>query len=218
VDSNGVFNAAVDKSARTNTTGAFKFTGLYGGFHNIYQITPTGWQQVSSNALNVFVGANATTSNVEIRNVRPPVLSSISGSVAYKTGTAPVLLAPTGKLTDADTIKFTGGTLTVGIAANAQATDVVSIRNQGNGAGQVGYFGGFVRFGGVTVGTVSGGIAGSNLVITFNVNATLAVVNAVLKNITFSTTTTGLPRTLTFSMTDGKGGISTTLNKSVSVS
>ena len=43
----------------------------------------------------------------------------------------------------------------------------MSIRNQGTGAGQIGFAGGTVSFGGVAIGTVSGG-AGGNLTVAFN--------------------------------------------------
>lgn len=219
LDGNGAFNASVDRSGRTDSTGRFRFTGLLGGTYNLYQVTPSGWQQTrpASGALPVFVAAASTESNVFFRNVRPPVLGSIGTTVTSVSGGSPVLLTATGTVTDADTSVFGGAVLTVGITANAGSADVLSVRNQGNGPGQVGAFAGFIRFGGVNVATVSGGIAGSNLVITFNTNATLAIVQAVLRNLTFSTTSAAGPRSVSFSLTDGKGGVSATVTKQVSV-
>jgi hypothetical protein len=219
LDANGVFNATVDRSARTDASGNFQFTGLLGGNYNIYQITPAGWQQATPGlgGLNVFVAANSTTSNQFFRNVRPPVISSIGASGTFKIGSTPLLLASAGKVADVDTPNFAGGTLTVGITANAGSTDLITVRNVGNGPGQVGAFAGFVRYSGVTVGTMSGGLGGSDLVIRFNSNASLAIVQAILRNLVFSTTLTPGARTLAFSLSDGHGGFSSTLTKQVSV-
>ncbi len=221
VNGNGVFNAGIDRSARTDSAGNFRFTGLIAGFYAVYQQVPNGWQQISPVAGGqlVAVGANSTA-NVLIRNVRPPVLSGLGAFTTYKTGSAPILLASNANVADADTSNFAGGRLTVSIGQNGQATDVLGIRNQGNGAGQVGFFGGIVRFGGVGIGTVSGGISGSSLVITFNSNATLAAVRAVMRNLTFranAATPSKLTRAITYSLTDGKGGVSQTMTNQVKV-
>jgi len=222
VDGNGAFNAAVDKSARTDATGAYKFTGLTGGTHQVYQVVPAGWQQVapSTGSNPVFVAVNSTTADVFFRNARPPLLSGMSAAVSYKSGSSAILLTPSANVTDADTAVFKNARLTVALTQNADPTDVLSVRNQGNGVGQVGYFGGVLRYSGLAVGSVSGGVSGSNLVITFNSNATLAIVNAVLRNLTFvstSASTSKLVRTLAYSLTDGTGTVSNTAINQVKV-
>ena len=65
--------------------------------------------------------------------------------------------------TDPDN-NFDGGTLTV---AGLLAEDTVAIRNQGTGAGEIGFSGGNVSFGGIVIGSFAGG-AGSTLTVTFN--------------------------------------------------
>ncbi|HVJ87092.1 MAG TPA: SdrD B-like domain-containing protein [Caulifigura sp.] len=220
LDGNGAFNAAVDKSARTDSQGNFKFTGLLGGTYQIYQTVPSGWQQISLGGQPIFVATNSTTSNVLFRNLRPPVLSSMSSAVSYKAGSAAILLAPSANVTDADTTSFTGARLNVSLTQNGDPTDVLSIRNQGNAAGQVGFFGGVVRYSGVVIGSVSGGISGSDLVITFNSSANLTSIKAVLRNLTFVSTspsTSKAIRTVSYSLSDGKGGISSLVSNQVKV-
>ncbi len=220
LDANGAFNAAVDKSARTDSQGNFKFTGLLGGTYQVYQTVPSGWQQIGLGGQPTFVAANSTTSNVLFRNLRPPVLSSMSSAVSYKAGSAAILLAPSASVTDSDTTTFTGARLNVSLTQNGDPTDILSIRNQGNGAGQVGYFGGVVRYSGVVIGSVSGGISGSDLVISFNSSANLTSIRAVLRNLTFVSTspsTSKAIRTISYSLFDGTGGLSSPVSNQVKV-
>ena len=220
LDANGAFNAAVDKSARTDSQGNFKFTGLLGGTYQVYQTVPSGWQQIGLGGQATFVAANSTTSNVLFRNLRPPVLSSMSSAVSYKAGSAAILLAPSASVTDSDTTTFTGARLNVSLTQNGDPTDVLSVRNQGNGAGQVGYFGGVVRYSGVVIGSVSGGISGSDLVISFNSSANLTSIRAVLRNLTFVSTspsTSKAIRTISYSLFDGTGGLSSPVSNQVKV-
>jgi len=223
LDGNGLFNAAVDKSALTDATGNFKFTGLRGGTYSVYQIVPSGWSQTSpaTSGQSVFVADASSTANVFIRNVRSPVLTGFGATVNYSsTAAQPILLTTTGTVNDADSAAFAGGKLTVSLAANGNAADILGIRNQGNTAGQIGLFGSVVRYGGVVIGTVTGGTAGSSLVVTFNTSATQAAVRALIKNLTFKTAASNpskVTRTISFHLTDGTGGSSALVTKQVKV-
>jgi hypothetical protein len=220
INGNGVFNAGIDRSTRTDSTGNYRFTGLRGGLYAVQQITPNGWQQTIpvSGALVVPVTDNLTTGGVNFRNVRPPALGALGSAVTYKTGTAPVLIASIGTVVDLDTTQFGGARLNVSLIGNGQGGDLLAVRNQGNGAGQVSAYGGVLRYSGLAVGAYSGGGSGTPLVITFNNSATTAIVQVILRNITFSSSSTSkLTRTVSFSMTDGKGGTSSTLSKQVKV-
>ena len=94
---------------------------------------------------------------------------------------APQLLDADVTFTDPDD-NFDGGTLVV---SGLLAEDTVSIRNQGDGAGKIGLAGGTVSFGGVEIGTVSGG-AGGDLTVTFNAQATSAAIEALIENLTYA--------------------------------
>ena len=156
----------------------------------------------------------------------PPTASNLSGdSLAYAEGDGVVVIEQGGNTTvsDIDSADFNTGTLTVAFMAGSDsAEDVLSIRNQGVGAGQIGVGGATVTYGGVTIGTFTGGSGGSDLVITLNGSATPTAVTALVKNITYEDTDTGAPtmgaRTVRFVLTDGDGGTSANYDTTVTVS
>ena len=85
-----------------------------------------------------------------------PKLTGLTSPATFLENTvnaAPQLLAASVIFTDPDN-NFDGGTLTV---AGLLAEDSVSIRNQGTGAGQIGFSGSNVSFGGTVIGTFAGG-------------------------------------------------------------
>jgi len=91
---------------------------------------------------------------------------------------------------------YDGAVLTVSFASGSTSgEDVLGVRHQGSGAGQVGVSGANVSYGGVVIGTLSGGSGGTPLSITFNVNASDAAATAVLRNITYANTNTSTPDT-----------------------
>jgi len=141
-----------------------------------------------------------------------PVITLLpAGPVNYVEHSAAVVIAPQSTVTDAGVTNFNGGTLTESLIANARAKDRLGIRNQGSAAGEIGVVGTNVTFGGVTIGTETGGAGSTPLVITFNANATIAAVTALQDNITFKTTADSVasvasPRTFQSVVTDGPGG------------
>ncbi|MBH0205395.1 MAG: tandem-95 repeat protein, partial [Nitrospira sp.] len=155
----------------------------------------------------------------------PPTISNLSGdSLAYSEGAGAVVIEQGGNaiVSDVDSTNFDTGTLTVCFAAGSDsAEDVLGIRNQGTGAGQIGRSGSNVTYQGVTIGTFTGGSSGSNLVITLNSSATPTAVTALVKNITYENTDTAAPttgaRTVRFVLTDGDGGTSANYDTTVTV-
>src|SRR5262249_50500550 len=98
--------------------------------------------------------------------------------------------------------------------------DRLEIRNEGTGAGQIGVSGANVTFGGTVIGTFTGGVGTTALVVTFNASATPATVQALARNITFrnvSDNPSTSARTVRFVLTDGDGGTSTAATKTVNV-
>ncbi len=156
----------------------------------------------------------------------PPVITNLSGdSLSYTEGDGAVVLEQGGNATvsDATSVNFDTGTLTVSFTTGSDAAeDVLAIRNQGLGAGQIGVSGTNVKYGGTTIGTFAGGSGGSNLVITMNSNATPAAAQALIRNITYQDTDTDNPtpgaRTVRFVLTDGDGGSSGNHDTTVTVS
>lgn len=169
---------------------------------------------------------NGTVDMGAVEYYAPPVIAGFLAGVTWTEGQPPVLLASFASVTDADSPNFNGGTLTVALTNNARPGDVLGIRNQGTGAGQISVVGNTVNYrataaGPITpIGTFTGGTNGNPLVITFNMSATPAAVSALLKNLTFVNTTddpTNAQRTVQLQIADGAGGVSTAMIKTITV-
>ncbi len=155
-----------------------------------------------------------------------PTIANLSGDwLSYNEGDGAVVVdqGANALVADVDSANFDTGTLIVSIPVGAApAEDVLSIRNQGTGAGQIGVSGSSVTYGGVVIGTFTGGAGGHNLAIRFNGNATPSAVTAVVQNITYEDIETGAPAeggfTIRFGLTDGDGGASANYDVSVYLS
>lgn len=151
-----------------------------------------------------------------------PIITNLTGnSLAYTEGDGAVVIEQGSNATviDSDSTDFD----TVSFAAGGDAAeDVLGIRNQGTGAGQIGVSGSNVTYSGTTIGTFTGGSGGTNLIITFNSNATPTAAGALLQNITYENTDTDNPtigaRTVRYVLTDGDGGSSGNHDATVTVS
>ena len=134
-----------------------------------------------------------------------PSLTGLAPSVTLlenAVNAAPQLLDADVTFSDPDN-NFSGGTLVV---SGLLAEDTVSIRNEGNSAGEIGFAGGTVSFGGVAIGTVAGG-AGGDFTVTFNGAANSAAIEALIENLTYANSS-NMPtasRTLTVEVTDAAG-------------
>ncbi|PAU65348.1 DUF4347 domain-containing protein, partial [Pseudomonas indica] len=154
-----------------------------------------------------------------------PVVGNLNGDSAsfIEEGGAVLLDSGSGAtVVDSDSADFNGGNITVAITANRVAgEDVLSVRNQGSGAGQVGLSGSAVLYGGVQVGTLVGGTGITNMVISLNAQATPEAVQAILRNLTYNNTNTTDPstsnRSIQVSVNDGDGGTSNLSVVTVSV-
>ncbi|MBF0340560.1 MAG: DUF4347 domain-containing protein, partial [Magnetococcales bacterium] len=173
----------------------------------------------------VFV---SDTARLEFHGILPssnPVIANLHGdTLAYSEGSGSLVIDQGGNVTvtDPDSADFNGGAMTVAITANRDSTeDVLAIRNQGTGAGQIGVSGANVTYQGTVIGTFAGGSGTNDLVIAFNANANPTAVTALVRNITYTNTDTNNPtvssRSISFSMTDGDGGASATVTASAAV-
>ena len=192
------FNAAPDYEAPADV-----------GANNVYDVTvqvADGAGSTDTQAISVTV----TSANA------PPVIAGLNGdSLAYAEGDGAVVVEQSGdaSVADLDSTNFDTGTLTVSfVAGSDSAEDVLAIRNQGSGAGQIGIAGSNMTYGGTTIGSFAGGSGGADLVVTFNANATPAAAQALIRNITYQNTDSDAPttgaRTVRFVLTDGDGGSS----------
>ncbi|MDQ3124242.1 MAG: cadherin domain-containing protein, partial [Pseudomonadota bacterium] len=131
------------------------------------------------------VNADTQTLRVTVTDVAENTLSltNVVGLVATNECDDFVQIDPDVTFTDVG-IGYSGGNLTV---SGLDPTDLLSIRNMGNGPGQIGVSGATVSFGGVPIGTITTPPAGS-YVVTLNANANRAAIEALVEALEFRST------------------------------
>ena len=163
------------------------------------------------------VSANTATASLTITAVNDaPTLTGLGPATTYvenpgnSVGFA--LIDSAVVFADIDSADLAGGSLTVGISNGVANQDLLEVRNQGVGSGQISVSGSDVLFnagaGAVVIGTLTGGSGGAALVISFNANATPTAVDALIQNIRYGNAAQlpdTTPRTVTFSINDGDG-------------
>jgi hypothetical protein len=183
---------------------------------------PTILSRILQTTLSDGDGGTSTviSQTVTVQAVNTPPTIVLGGNLNYIRGGAAVFIAAMGTVTDPDSANFNGGRLTVQIAANAEATDRLRIVNQGTGLGRIGVNGNILTYGGVAIGTFTGGSSTTALVITLNAAADAEAVQTLLRSIEFTNTAFSLsllPRTIKATLTDGDGGTSVAASKTISV-
>jgi len=171
-------------------------------------VAPSAWSYLAYLRLNPF--ENSVPAN------DPPVIANFGGNIPYVEGAQPSGVATGATVSDPDSPNFANGKLNARITANAEASDRLVIRT----IGHVSTSGNQVRFAGQTIGTFAGGIGNTALIVTFNAQATLARVQGVLRSIGYhnvSDNPVTVARTLTVKLSDGDGGTSAPVTKSVNV-
>ncbi|NBD19260.1 DUF4347 domain-containing protein [Aquabacterium fontiphilum] len=127
------------------------------------------------------------------------VIANLDGDArAFVEGSAPIKLDAGGNATVATESAdwYDGAALTVEIIAGGQAAeDVLGIESVGQAAGQIAVVGSEVRYGGVAIGTVSGGSAGVPLVVLLNGSATDLAVTALVRSLTYANSNQAAPST-----------------------
>ena len=162
-----------------------------------------------------------TISVTDVAESIAPVIGAFDTTVTFTENGTPVLLDTNATLTDADSLDFVGGVMTVSLITNSEDSDRLLIRNQGTGAGQIGVSGAEVTFAGIAIATFVGGASGDDpLTITLGAGGSKVAAQALLRNITFSSVSDSpstLPRTVQVLMTDGDGGESLPVTKTINV-
>ncbi|RRV43103.1 DUF4347 domain-containing protein [Pseudomonas sp. o96-267] len=235
-------NGAGSQNALTNGANAIGLPGGASQQDNVQYIGPTSaadratWLARITNLANwsgdstgTTVTSVGTSSGSEV-NIAPPnsapVIGNLNGdSTTFTEGGSAVWLdaGSNATVTDADSANFDGGNVTVAITANGTAgEDVLAIRNEGTGAGQISVSGSTVSYGGTAIGTItSAGMGGANLVVTLNASANAAAVQALIRNLTYANGNDAAPstaaRTVSITVNDGDGGTSTAAQVTVNV-
>jgi VCBS repeat-containing protein len=169
---------------------------------------------------------DTATVTITINSVNDaPVITDLAGDTLAYSQNEPARVIDQGDnagVSDVDSTDFDTGTLTVSLENGVGEEDVLGIRNQGDAAGQIGIDGANVNYGGVVIGTFSGGTGGADLVVTFNASADAEAVSALLRNITYRNSNMGSPdlnnRTAHFVLADGDGAASVAVSATITVS
>jgi hypothetical protein len=135
--------------------------------------------------------------------------------VGYLPGRPAVVLSPYARLRDVDSPDFDGGQLRIQITSGADASNHLGI----GGVFTVSGMGGIFRAG-IQIGTLNakGGIGTEDLVVSFNAKATQAIVQELLRSITFRTLkgSRGI-RQAVFTLSDGDGATSQPVTKTINL-
>ncbi|NRP73666.1 Serralysin [Ensifer psoraleae] len=162
--------------------------------------------------------------NITIDSNNRPVVANFDAADAkdYVSGSQSAVLVDTASLaavTDPDNTGWSGGQVRFTLSGRIAGEDALGLRNEGTAAGQIGISGSDVTYGGVVIGTLSGGGTSSSfLQVTLNGSATTAAIDAIIHNLTYSNLGASPSGTRTISLTvrDAESGTSastqTTIN------
>jgi hypothetical protein len=165
-------------------------------------------------------GASSTNSTTITVNNTAPELGLSAAAIVYTENDEATVIGNTATVSDPGSPDFDNGSLVVRFTTNGTADDRLAIRNEGTGLGQISVSGSDVAYGGITIGSFTGGTGTTPLTITFNASATPAVAQALVQNITFTNVSDApstLVRIISFVLTDGDGGTSNTVTTSINV-
>ena len=139
------------------------------------------------------------------------LLTLPSGPLYYGIGLPGLGIDGAATVVDTSHANYDSGSLTVALTVNGTSSDRLEIRNMGTDVGQIGVSGSTVTYGGTAVGTYSGGVGTTPLVVALNAAATPEAAQELARNITYRnvTNTPALdPRTAVMTLADGVGGTS----------
>lgn len=134
--------------------------------------------------------------SVRVTNLYDPPIVTLSDEPAtYQVGTPALQDSAASFQMEVQGAAYADSSLVISISENRDAKDVLKIVSQGSRPGQISLRKNTVLFGGVVIGTFQGGTKSSpNLVIHFNSAASETALNALVKQISFSTKNTHLPQ------------------------
>ena len=227
--------SVADPFTVTDTNGDYNLTGLRAGTYTISEVMQNGWQQTfphNSPAAPFSYTVSLSTGQLVIgydfgNQFVFPIVATPSGDVTYTENDPPIVIDARATVTDINTdtnipqlAAFANGSLQVSLIQNATFDDRLVIRNQGTGAGLIGVSGNSITYGGVFIGTFSGGDGFTPLTVRFNLQATQPAVQALIRNIQFyviGDDPSPLTRSVEFVITDNTQGVSTPVVKLIHV-
>jgi hypothetical protein len=132
-------------------------------------------------------------------------------------GASQTLFLDSTAIVEDDSLDFDTGTLTVRFANNGTADDRLSMEQLGSAA-RIRSEGREIYYDNTKIGTFTGGLGTTHLVITFNASVTPSIAQALVRSITYANVSPNpddRDRTVEFILTDGDGGTSEAVTKTV---
>jgi hypothetical protein len=199
-------------------------------YNGLAWMTYRAWDRTDGVGGNLYVtsgnvGLTGSLSSAQVSakltitpvNDKPSLV--LSGTIGYIHNHAPIVLAPNAGVTDVDSPDFGGGQLKIRFDSSGviSGTNFLSI-----GAGFSVDDAYKVYQGNLIIGTLNpgGGEGTTDLVVSFNTSATPAIVQALVRSITFKTVGSNVPlgmRVAKFTVSDGDGGVSAEATKNINV-
>jgi Domain of unknown function (DUF4347) len=208
-DADSITDLVLDSQKNVHTSGYFFRIADFDPGAGTFEMSAGGYRSLFALTLSQVLSQQA-----------PVITWSSPTSVAYTENATPTFLDGAAIVTDTDSPNFDAGTLTVRFSAGGQPADRLSIQSQTPGPNAITLDGLKIRYGTQEIGLYTGGIGTENLVITFNANATAAIVQTLIQNLTYANASENPgngDRTIELILTDGDGGTSTPVTKTVKV-
>ena len=166
-----------------------------------------------------FGGTDTATVTLNVDGFgEAPEITVDDAASYYGIGDDPVGIDPAADLVPIGVPFLDGALATFEVTSGGVSTDVLSVRNEGTGAGQIGVSGSDITYEGTVIGSFTGGSGATPLAITLNAAATEAAADALLRAVSFSNTDPDLApsfREVTISLVDGNGRAGTPVTKEI---
>ena len=175
-------------------------------------LSPEEVAALAADKIEVSDSIAVTVANV---NDAPTIMNLGGDTLLYVEGDGQQAIDQGGDalVNDVDSGDFDSGTLTIALVAGGNsAEDVLSIVHTGAGVGQIGVSGTNVSYEGTIIGTFTGGVGGTDLVISLNASADETSTSALVRAISYENIDTVNPtsaaRAVRFLLADGDGATS----------
>ncbi|MEH1942283.1 MAG: DUF4347 domain-containing protein [Nostoc sp.] len=191
-----------------NSDGSFTYTPN-AGFQGV--------DTFSYKANDAIADSNIATVTLNVGN-QAPTVTLPSTNPTYFENAPGIFIDPYATVADLDSLNFDSGKLTVRLSNGGTPDDRFAIQN--SPTNKIEYFGTNVFYNTSLIGNYTGGIGIQDLVINLNYNATPTGVQALIRSINYANVSENpstTPRLVSFVLTDGDGGTSATVSKTINL-
>ncbi|MEH2022998.1 DUF4347 domain-containing protein [Nostoc sp.] len=198
-----------------NSDGSFTYTPQ-AGFQGIDTFSYKANDAMSTTGY-AYADSNIATVSLYVGNLAPTVTLP-STNPTYFENAPGIFIDPNASVADFDSPNFDSGKLTVRFSNGPSADDRFAIQN--SPTNKIEYFGTNVFYNTNLIGNYTAGIGIQDLVINLNYNATPTAVQALIRSISYANVSENpstTPRLVSFVLTDGDGGTSATVSKTINV-